>query len=91
MLTTYNCSVNVQIDPSSSHSYINEDCACHLGWDGLDLPYTLLVNKPLGNSVAARKYIPRCVVKVGKEELIRDLIMMSFEDIFGLMLRRYCL
>jgi predicted aspartyl protease len=79
-LTVHNFNVNVLIDPGSSHSYINEDRACHLGWDSLDLPYTLLVSALLGKSVEAEKYIPRCVVRVGKEELPGDLIVMPFKD-----------
>jgi hypothetical protein len=70
----------VLIDLGSSHSYINEECACHLGWDSLDLPYTLLVSTPLGKLVEAGKYIPGYVVRVGKEEFPRDLIVMPFED-----------
>jgi hypothetical protein len=77
-LTLQNCSINVLI--GSSHSYINEDCLCHLGWDGLDLPYTLLVSTPLGKLVEIGKYIPGCMVKVGKEELLGDLIVILFKD-----------
>jgi hypothetical protein len=63
MLTIQNCSVNVLFDSGSNHSYIKEDYACHLGWDCLDLSYTLLVSTPLGKSVKAGKYIPGYVVK----------------------------
>jgi hypothetical protein len=52
----------------------------------LDLPGTLLVSTPLGKSVEAGKYIPGCVMKVGKEELPGYLIMMPFED-YDLILR----
>jgi hypothetical protein len=44
------------------------------------LPYTLLVNTPLGKSVEVEKYIPECVINVGKEELLGDLIVMPFEN-----------
>jgi hypothetical protein len=86
-LTIQNCSVNVLIDPGPTHSYINRDCACHLEWDGLELPYTLLISTHLGKSVEAGKYIPRCVIKDGNEELLGDLIVVPFKDydlIFGM-------
>jgi hypothetical protein len=79
-LTIQNYSVNVLINPGSTHSYINRDCACHFGWDGLKLPYTLLVSTPLGKSVEAGKYISGCVIKEGKEKLPRYFIEMPFED-----------
>jgi hypothetical protein len=79
-LIIHNYRVNVLIDPSSSYSHINEDCTYHLGWDSLDLPYTLMVSTPLGNSIETGKYIPACVVRVEKEELLGDLIVTPFED-----------
>jgi hypothetical protein len=39
-----------------------------------------MVSTPLGKSVKIGKYIPGCVVRVGKEELTGDLIVMPFED-----------
>jgi hypothetical protein len=39
-----------------------------------------IVNTPLGKSFEVGKYIPGCVIKIGKEELLRDLIVMPFED-----------
>jgi hypothetical protein len=39
-----------------------------------------LVSTLLGKLVEARKYIPGCVVRDGKEELLGDLIVMLFED-----------
>jgi hypothetical protein len=56
-LAIHNCSVKVLVDLSSSHSYINEDCGCHLGWVSLDLSYTLLDSTLLGKSAEAGKYI----------------------------------
>jgi hypothetical protein len=79
-LTIHNCSINVLIDLGYSLSYINEDCACHVEWHILDLPYTLLVSTPLGKLVEGGKYILGCVIKVGKEELLGELILMTFED-----------
>jgi hypothetical protein len=51
-----------------------------LGWDSVELPYILLVSMPLGKSVEVGKYIPSCMVRVGKKDLSGDLIMIPFED-----------
>jgi hypothetical protein len=72
LLTIQNYKVNVLIDPSSTYSSINQDCACHLRWERLELPYTLLLSTSLGKLAKVRKYIPRCVIKVGKEDLLGD-------------------
>jgi hypothetical protein len=47
---------------------------------GHHLSYTLLVSTPLEKSTEVKKYVPECVIKVEKENLMRNLIIISFED-----------
>jgi hypothetical protein len=68
------------IDPGYTHSFVNDTHACHLDWVGRDLPYVLHVSTPLGRSAVASKYVPDCEIKVGREVLKRNLIVMDFED-----------
>jgi hypothetical protein len=59
---------------------VNEICACHLGWDGMELPYILLVSTPLRKMVEVGKFMQNSDVKVGKENLEANLIVLPIED-----------
>jgi xylose isomerase len=64
---------------------VNENCACYLGWDGMELPYTLVMSTSLGKTVEVGKFVQNCDIKVGKENFEADLIVLSIED-YDLML-----
>jgi hypothetical protein len=42
--TIHGCSITALIDLNSTHSFVNEICACYLDWVGEELPYLLHVS-----------------------------------------------
>jgi hypothetical protein len=72
------------------HFFVNETCACHLDWVEKGLPYIMHVSTPLGKTTVASKWVLAHDIKVGREVLKADLIVMPIED-YDLILGIDCL
>lgn len=70
----------VLIDLGSTHSFESDSFVKYSNSTPEPLNYELSVSTPLGKSMIVKLIFKSCIIKVGKNEMLADLILLDLQD-----------
>ena len=79
IILLYNSWARILFDPGATHSFIRTTYAIDLGLNFVKLEQALNVDLPTGEQLGTSQVCNGCVLRIGKHELIMDLITLDLK------------
>ena len=79
IILLYNSWARILFDPGATHSFISTTYALDLGLKFKKLEQALSVDLPTGEQLGANRVCKNCVLRIGENELIVDLVALDLK------------